>query len=562
MTKVKIQYSKPERIDLSILGKQYEKNSKEDYNPFQIENLQLYNPLYNQFFTMNKNNYDSISFNHKYQVIDLNTVQQETKEESKREIHIKFSPLLDPYRYMIGKYNIDDVRLKQMPRFDSNIDTVHPKILTVHNASYVDSFFCFLTSIVLNDYNVPHGLDYYGSYLGLQKKHRLNIADDIEYLRNSDFFNNNIGKYFYIEDSENEKLLNPFSSINSSRKNKLKLSIKDSESLFLDCEELPELFIDDKVENSDLESVYSKTRSSSLSSSSSDSSTSEVNYSSDETEDDGETEDDDDETEDDEDDDDDDETEDDDEEIFGYIHNFPIQMICMEKCDGTLDELFVNEEMDDKAGASMLMQVVMILLIYQKMFKFTHNDLHTNNIMFVNTDQEYLYYQFDKKTYKVPTYGKIYKIIDFGRGIYRFNEHVFCSDSFAKDGDAATQYNCEPFFNDNRPRLEPNTSFDLCRLGSSLFDFVTDISDDEETLDDFQKTIKRWCMDDNGKNILYKKNGQERYPNFKLYKMIARTVHKHTPEAQLEYDIFKQFCVQEEITETIINIDELPVLFV
>ena len=567
MTKLKIQYSKPERIDLSILGKQYQEKNKEDYDPFQIENLQLYNPLYNQFFTMNKNNYDSISFNHKYQVIDLNTVQKDTKETNPREIHIKFSPLLDPYRYMIGKYDIDDNRLKQLPRFDSTTDTVHPKILTVHNASYVDSFFCFLTSIVLNDYDIPHGLDYYGSYLGLQEKHRLNIADDIEYLRNSDFFNNNIGKYFYIEDSENEKLLNPFSSINSSRKNKLKLSIKDSETVFLDCEELPELFIEDKVENSDLESVYSKTRSSSLSSSSSDSSTSEVNYSSDETEDENESEEDDNESEDDyeteDEDEDDDETEDDeDEEIFGYIHNFPIQMICMEKCDGTLDELFVNEEMDDKAGASMLMQVVMILLIYQKMFKFTHNDLHTNNIMFIKTDQEYLYYQFDKKTYKVPTYGKIYKIIDFGRGIYRFNEHVFCSDSFAKDGDAATQYNCEPFFNDNRPRLEPNTSFDLCRLGSSLFDFVTDISDDEDSLDDFQKTIKRWCMDDNGKNILYKKNGQERYPNFKLYKMIARTVHKHTPEAQLEYDIFKQFCVQEEITETIINIDELPVLFV
>ena len=289
MTKLKIQYSKPERIDLSILGKQYEEKNKEDYDPFQIENLQLYNPLYNQFFTMNKNNYDSISFNHKYQVIDLNTVQQDTKETTYREIHIKFSPLLDPYRYMIGKYDIDDNRLKQLPRFDSTTDTVHPKILTVHNASYVDSFFCFLTSIVLNDYDIPHGLDYYGSYLGLQEKHRLNIADDIEYLRNSDFFNNNNGKYFYIEDSENEKLLNPFSSINSSRKNKLKLSIKDSETVFLDCEELPELFIEDKVENSDLESVYSKTRSSSLSSSSSDSSTSEVNYSSDETEDENES---------------------------------------------------------------------------------------------------------------------------------------------------------------------------------------------------------------------------------------------------------------------------------
>ena len=42
------------------------------------------------------------------------------------------------------------------------------------------------------------------------------------------------------------------------------------------------------------------------------------------------------------------------------------------------------------------------------------------------------------------------------------------------------------------------------------------------------------CLDDNGKNILYKSNGEERYPDFKLYKMISRKCTKHTPEVQLE----------------------------
>ena len=111
--------------------------------------------------------------------------------------------------------------------------------------------------------------------------------------------------------------------------------------------------------------------------------------------------------------------------------------------------------------------------------------------------------------------------------------------------------------NPKRPRLEPNNSFDLCRLGSSLFDFVMDIDDKEEDLDELQKTIKRWCLDDNGKNILYKRNGEERYPNFKLYKMIARSVHQHTPEAQLSYDYFKQFLVEER-NGTIMDIDSLP----
>ena len=232
-------------------------------------------------------------------------------------------------------------------------------------------------------------------------------------------------------------------------------------------------------------------------------------------------------------------------------------MICMEKCDGTLDDLFANEKVDEKIGASILFQIVMILMIYQKMFSFTHNDLHTNNIMYVETNEEFLYYTYDKKHYKVPTYGKIFKIIDFGRAIFKFQGKTFCSDSFAKDGDAATQYNCEPFMNSKRPRLEPNNSFDLCRLGSSLFDFVMDIDDKDEELDQLQQTIKRWCLDDNGKNILYKRDGEERYPNFKLYKMIARSVHQHTPEAQLTYDYFNQFLV-EEMSEKNIIIDDLP----
>ena len=41
--------------------------------------------------------------------------------------------------------------------------------------------------------------------------------------------------------------------------------------------------------------------------------------------------------------------------------------------------------------------------------------------------------------------------------------------------------------------------------------------------------------------MLYKNNGTDRYPDFKLYKMIARCVHNHTPQAQLERPEFKAF---------------------
>ena len=183
--------------------------------------------------------------------------------------------------------------------------------------------------------------------------------------------------------------------------------------------------------------------------------------------------------------------------------------------------------------------------------------------MYCKTDRPYLYYKYNNQYFKVPTYGKIFKLIDFGRSIYKFKGKTYCSDSFAPGGDAATQYNCEPYYNDNKPIIEPNLSFDLCRLGCSIYDFIID-EEEPEDMDYLQKTIHRWCLDDNNLNILYKKNGCERYPDFKLYKMIARTVHKHTPESQLEHMFFSQFSLNKEIIlseitdyNKIMNIDEM-----
>jgi len=311
--------------------------------------------------------------------------------------------------------------------------------------------------------------------------------------------------------------------------------------------------------------VYEKAHNYSLTSSSDTSNDSSLNYS---TEDDETEEDEDDDYDEDEDDNEtEDDTDDDDaearEDIYSYMDNYPVQMICLEKCDGTLDQLFEDGVLSEKEGSAALMQIVMTLIAYQRAFSFTHNDLHTNNIMYITTNTEFLYYKYNKKTYQVPTYGRIFKIIDFGRSIYRFSGKTFCSDSFAPGGDAATQYNCDPYMNENKPRLDPNPSFDLCRLGCSIYDFLIE-DETEKEMDGLQKTIYRWCSDDNGKNILYKRDGEERYPNFKLYKMIARNVHFHSPDVQLNYGLFCYFALSAkelkklEKNVDIIDIDNIP----
>ena len=204
----------------------------------------------------------------------------------------------------------------------------------------------------------------------------------------------------------------------------------------------------------------------------------------------------------------------------------------------------------------------MTLITFQKVFSFTHNDLHTNNIMYVETDKKYLIYKYKNKNYKIETYGKIFKLIDFGRAIYSFRKNLICSDSYHPKGDAATQYNFEPYYNSEKDIIEPNYSFDLCRLGCSLFDsYVDSIDDVKKIKSDIINIIIKWCYDDKDRNVLYKNTGEERYPEFKLYKMIARTVHNHKPCVVLENKHFSQYIVSnksiKKYKNKIIDIDKL-----
>ena len=576
--KFNIHYVKTKLPDIKSL-EDYQSNNEydilNDYNSFSIDKIQHYNPIYSEFFELSENTYDKISLNHKYHFINLsNVLDTETNLSVSKPVFIKYSPLLDPFRYMTGKYKVETETLRVLPK-PKNVykDGEHlclPKIMDYNNASYTDNFFSYLTCKLMHQHNFVHGLEYYGSFLGIQKKFKVNISDDMEYLTSSEYFSQNKNKLFTITQSEGEDEFNNFGS----RTNKSKLTIEDDAVIDISAIPLENIeTLDSSIFDETNELVYENkktTTASSSSSSSSSSNNSETNYSVDEE---GNAEDnasdencsedwetgsecsDNDEEEEEEDGD----EEDDEDNEFAYINDFPVQLICLEKCDGTLDSLFLKQLMGEEEAASAFFQIIIILISYQKAFQFTHNDLHTNNIMYVNTEMKYLFYKYNGKIYKVPTYNKIYKIIDFGRSIYKFNGHQFCSDSFAPGGDGATQYNCEPYMNEKKARIDPNYSFDLSRLGCSIYDFIIDHGDDEENFDELQKTVLRWCTDDNGKNILYRSNGDERYPNFKLYKMIARTVHKHTPQNQLEHPYFKQYLQKNpKDIKNIIDIDVIP----
>ena len=550
-------------------------NENNTYQPLSISNIQLYNPTLKLFNNINSNN-DVLS--HKYNFQDMNSIyDNENNITIQNPVFIKYSPLLDPIRYMIGRYEPNKDILSNLPTFD-NTNEVQDKLNDPNNTSYVDNFFSYLSGQMLNTHNIIHGIDYYGSFLGIQDKFMIDVADDIEYLHSSPFFISNNNNLFIFSNFDNDNFFN----VSNSRCNRQKINIDNEEDCEIDFDIIETDAIDsiqnDIIELTDDNIVYAKTNKNTTTSTKN-SKNSSIESISSASDDDSEEEDNSDEDNSDEDNSDEDNSDEDNSEeednsewetasscssnettVFAYINKFPIQGICLQKCVGTFDSLFESNSINSDEAISAIGQIIMTLLCYQKCFQFTHNDLHTNNIMYVYTDLPFLYYRFNNLTYKIPTYGKIYKIIDFGRAIYNYKGIRLCSDSFAPNGDAATQYNTEPYMNDSKPRLDPNYSFDLCRLGCSLYDFIIDDDSNEEEYSDIQKLVVELCLDDNNKNILYKKNGEERYPNFKLYKMIARTVHNHIPENLLKKTYFTQFLYDNSEQVNIdIDIDSLPI---
>jgi hypothetical protein len=585
------------------------------YNNFFELNSTNYNKI-NLNYNLNlsrvlKSDNESSHFT-KCKLVDLSNVEIE------KDVFFKYCPLLDPVKLMTGKYDIslDNIELPL-----HNINSFHPKLDDVNNSAFVDSFFVYLTSQLLHKHEFIHGIDSYGLFLGMKQHFKYNAFDELDILMDSDYFIEHKDDLFFIDNKYTDEFLND----NDSRNNKKRLIIEDNElqgeknqvnddiklefdnlnhiddintntndndndsdndntndkSLLNILEIYNDIVVDvsseikiDSINNNKNTSNHSSESCSSKSSNTTLDSDCDDDASSYETEsnniDDG------------------DKNKDrihyidldsasdlnsytescseysSEEEIINVsIKEFPVAIVASEKCQNTLDYYMLHNDIKVEEWTSILMQVIMTLITYQKLFMFTHNDLHTNNIMYNETDIKFIYYKYNKNLYKVPTYGKLYKIIDYGRSIYRYKNILMCSDSYHKDGDASTQYNFEPYMNTNKPRLEPNYSFDLCRLACSIYDFLIPETENEDD-NEITILITDWCKDDKGRNVLYKSNGEERYPNFKLYKMIARTVHLHLPEKQLNKPIFSKYLYKKNklkilVNEKLINIDNMSI---
>jgi len=486
---------------------------------------------------------NEIWFDNNYKVSGIQIINEEDiKGNCKIKIknkfinaYLKVTHLIDPVTYIKKKNEGLDY---------TTDEELQNKINDPWNQAYVEAIATYALGKLKQENISPHFNIFYGTFTSIAKKYSYNIADEVDTYRLYKWFwsgiENNIMKVS-IDGVEDEGEAKEIYDEIMKKPDYCLDNNQDSE----DYEELLDTSSIKEV-NNDLQSLDSVSIKTYNSEDKKSDKTNEDDNSSDEDDD------------------------DDDVKVLLQLYDFPVMMILMDTNESTMDDLLEDyDEVGCEAGSKLweekwtawIFQVISALCVAQTLFGFTHNDLHSNNIVWEYTDELYLYYKTNEGVkFKVPTYGKIFKIIDFGRSIFSINKHLFVSDDFKEGNDAATQYNFPELNGENSEKIiYPNPSFDLARLSISIFESIFPecpnsqnndviLSQEEgrivtETESDLFNMLWLWLIDSNGENILWNDEGEERFPDFELYTHIADKCFNCIPKQQISKKPFSKFIV-------------------
>ena len=456
----------------------------------------------------------------------------ETVSKGVKDAFCKVTHLLDPIRTIQTYYSSPEKGERRRQAKAGN----------PMNQAYVDGLASYLLG-QLRERNIsPHFCLFYGGYRGVADKYRYNISGEYESYRRYKLFweRRRQGLFSVHYDDDDSQIQTPNSSMRSTT---FHYSTPRSGASHISLEDGGEL----SAEIVELESVGSlESAPTSRSSSESDSDSGSSSGTEESTE---------------------------DSEVFMELKEFPVMLIFQERMEGVLDSMLDDEgeivgarrnsEAWEQRWIAWTFQIVAALSAAQGALGFTHNDLHTNNIVWKTTDQEWLHYiSRDGTVWKVPTFGKIMCLIDFGRAVYRVKEQWFVSDDYDIGGDAEGQYIFGSLLKGAEKPIYPNPSFDLCRYAVSVIDALYPEQPAEkpdgailsqeglwkvnETVSPFWNLLWSWLIDDNGNNVLREEYGEERFPDFDLYQHISEKVTNCKPQDQIRKEIFSGFHVARD----------------
>ena len=236
-------------------------------------------------------------------------------------------------------------------------------------------------------------------------------------------------------------------------------------------------------------------------------------------------------------------------------NNFPVCLMATEVMDYDLgdfieDNLLVYSVPDvdpsilfEENMTSILFQTIAAMSIVHNFWELYHNDLHLGNVMFKNTNQEYIYYYFKNSYYKVPTFGKIVKIIDWNRATMKYNGVLLNNLEYSNIGDCNDMYRFENSIQNQKKRILPNPNFDLAILAFEILKISKKILNKKSKL---YKLLSDWTNMSNGDNIYshFAKN-DDTEEDFHLYINISKYCNNAIPIKQITKPIFTQYKINK-----------------
>ena len=148
MEEFSFSYSKPLRDELF--------SGIEDISGLGIYAQQSFSPIYTRFFVLNDTNWNATAFDQPSQISSIVSIKDRHRvmgnvtdgsgKLAPRDIFLKYSPLIDPIKYMTDKYGCGDDETKRHALLElpglPGVDKAGSDIANdTNNIPYVDSFF-------------------------------------------------------------------------------------------------------------------------------------------------------------------------------------------------------------------------------------------------------------------------------------------------------------------------------------------------------------------------------------------------------------------------------------
>tara|TARA_Y100000389_G_scaffold201336_1_gene243809 strand:+ start:3651 stop:5135 length:1485 start_codon:yes stop_codon:yes gene_type:complete len=477
------------------------------HHHLEIDNLQSYYPCNaTTMDTIRKNKWTTIELGqriikvvNKCHDFHRGLIKDISGNIQERGFYIKCTPILEPLSICSGYYQ-SSVHHPWLPCSDYQATHLYNKIEGGRNSAFLET----TCSIILNNLRIlgltNHFGYIYGLYSGIKSDYKEDITDDYEILRDEGWFKRAILRKHKLEIKKRD--------------------IKNVRHVISDISDITECNLDDYAVDMSGEIEFKVEESDEI-------------------------------------------------EEVSLIHpKIPIQIVLMEKCDETFDDLIksrinrlriptrfdklyeIRKKIVLERLRSWLFQICAGLSVANKEVSFVHNDLHIQNVMGRRTEDEYQYYKRGEELFKVPTYGYIMQMIDYGRSTYKIDNELQYGDIFEIENEAGGQYTLPEDIRPGKKIVQPNSAFDLARFACS---FVEDLDNrlwpTQNDLDDSDigTLLNSWTYDDRDDSLLD-------IDGFQLYVHIAKCFRKKKPYKQFDDEAFLRYKTNDNHDGKIYNL--------